>query len=84
MIRFADKIDRTESTELPDLSNYREIKSILKTSDDKVQSFWDDVFGEEESSEDIYFTYEDIVAEVFEQNETDFDLENFSKKVFFM
>ena len=39
MIRFADKLDKAESTELPGLSNYREIKPILKTTSDKVQSY---------------------------------------------
>ena len=72
MIRFADKLDKTESTELPSLSNYREIKPILKTTSDKVQSYWDDVFGEEESSDDIFLTDEEIISEIFERNESDF------------
>lgn len=75
MIRFADKLDKTESSELPDLSNYKEIKPILKTTDDKVQSFWNDVFGEEESSDDIFLTDEEIISEVFERKESDFQFD---------
>ena len=75
MIRFADKLDSTESTKLPDLSNYKEIKPVLKTTDDKVNSFWSEVFGDEDSSEDIYFSEDDILSQVFERNETDFDFE---------
>lgn len=75
MIRFADKLDSTESTELPDLSKYKEIKPVLKTTDDKVNSFWSEVFGDEDSSEDIYFSEDDILSQVFERNETDFDFE---------
>lgn len=75
MIRFAEKLDKTESSELPDLSNYKEIKPILKTTDDKAQSFWEDVFGEKESSDDIFLTDEEIISEVFEQKESDFQFD---------
>lgn len=75
MIRFADKLDKTESSELPNLSNYKEIKPILKTTDDKVQSFWEDVFGEEDSSDDIFLTDEEIISEVFERKESDFQFD---------
>lgn len=72
MIKFVDKLDRTESTELPAPSNYKEIKPILKTSDNKVQRFWEDVFGEDNTSEDSCFTDEEIISEIFERNESDF------------
>lgn len=72
MIRFTEGVDRTE---LPDLSNYKEIKPILKTSDDKVQRFWDDVFGEEDSSVDFCFTEDDIISEVYKRYETDFEFD---------
>ena len=72
MIKFVDKLDRTESTELPAPSNYKEIKPILKTFDNKVQRFWEDVFGEDNTSEDSCFTDEEIISEIFERNESDF------------
>lgn len=75
MIRFADKVDRTESMERPDLSSYKEIKPILKTSDEKVNSFWDAVFGEDDSSEDFCFSEEEIISEVFERYEDDFEFD---------
>ena len=75
MIRFTDKVDRTESAELPDLSHYKEIKPILKISDEKVQSFWDDVFGEDDSTEDFCFTEDEIISEVFERYEEDFEFD---------
>ncbi len=75
MIRFADKLDKTENIEAPELSNYKEIKPILKTADDKVRNFWEDVFSERESSDDIYFTEEEIVSEAFERSESDFEFD---------
>lgn len=75
MIRFADKLDKTESSEHPDLSNYKEIKPVLKTTDDKVQRFWEDVFGEEESSDVIFLTDEEFISEVFERKESDFQFD---------
>ena len=75
MIRFADRMDRTESVELPDLSNYREIKPILKISDEKVQGFWDEVFEEDGSTEDFCFTEDEIIKEVFERYEEDFEFD---------
>ena len=72
MIKLVDKLDRTESTELPAPSNYKEIKPILKTFDNKVQRFWEDVFGEDNTSEDSCFTDEEIISEIFERNESDF------------
>lgn len=72
MIRFTEKLDKTESAELPEVSDYKEIHPILKTTDDKVQNFWDDMFGEEESSDDISLTDEEIISEVFERSESDF------------
>lgn len=75
MIRFADRMDRTESAELPDLSNYREIKPILKISDEKVQSFWDEVFEEDGLVEDFCFTEDEIIKEVFERYEEDFEFD---------
>lgn len=47
MIRFADKLDKTESAEFPEQSKFKEIKPILKTSDDKVQDYWNDVFSDD-------------------------------------
>lgn len=49
MIRFADKLDKTESAEFPEQSKFKEIKPILKTSDDKVQDYWNDVFSDDKS-----------------------------------
>lgn len=53
MIRFVDKLDKTESAESPEQSRFKEIKPILKTSDDKVQDYWKDVFSDDKSSDDI-------------------------------
>lgn len=75
MIRFTDRMDRTESSELPVLSNYREIKPVLKISDEKVQSFWDDVFEEDDSIDDFCFTEDEIISEVFERYEEEFEFD---------
>lgn len=72
MIRFADRLDKFENTELTGLSNYREIKPILKTINDRVQNYWDRVFGEEEITEDIFLTDEEIISAIFERSESDF------------
>ena len=72
MIIFVARLHRIECTELPAPSNYKEIKPILKTFDNKVQRFWEDVFGEDNTSEDSCFTDEEIISEIFERNESDF------------
>ena len=46
MIKFADKLDKAESTELLGLSNYREIKPILKTTNDKVTQIFEPLFSD--------------------------------------
>ena len=75
MIRFIDNTEKKEYSELPYLSNYKEIKPILKTTDEKVYSFWDDVFGEDDLSEDFCFSEEEIISEVFERYEDDFEFD---------
>ena len=72
MIRFADKLDKTESAEFPEQSKFKEIKPILKTSDDKVQNYWNDVFSDDKSSDDIDFTDEEIISDIFDRSESDF------------
>ena len=72
MIRFADKLDKTESAEFPEQSKFKEIKPILKTSDDKVQDYWNDVFSDDKSSDDIGFTDEEIISDIFDRSESDF------------
>lgn len=72
MIRFADKLDKTESAEFPGQSKFKEIKPILKTSDDKVQDYWNDVFSDDKSSDDIGFTDEEIISDIFDRSESDF------------
>lgn len=75
MIRIADKLDKPQNLEFSKSSNFREIKPILKTTDNKVHSFWEDVFSEQESPDYTYLTEEEIVSEVFERSESDFEFD---------
>lgn len=72
MIRFADKLDKTESAELPEQSGFKEIKPILKTSESQVKDYWDDIFSEDNAVEDMCFTDDEIISAIFERSESDF------------
>ena len=68
MIRFADKLDNTESTELPDLSNYKEIKPVLKTTDDKVMhDFLFDIINHENENSQYSKEYTKLIDKAIEE-----------------
>lgn len=74
MIRFTDKIESIESKELSE--KYKEIKPILKITDDEVKDYWKDVFSETKSTDNEYLD-DELVSEIFERYESDFDFSNF-------
>ncbi|MEE0264642.1 MAG: hypothetical protein UD936_03355 [Acutalibacteraceae bacterium] len=72
MIWFTDKTDKTESAEITKSEKYKEIKPSVETTDDKVQSFWSDVFGNKSKTDDTGFKGEDTISEIFHRKESDF------------
>lgn len=74
MIRFTDKIDTIESKEISE--KYKEIKPMLKTTDDEVKDYWQDVFSGTESSDNEYLD-DELYSEIYERFESDFDFSGF-------
>lgn len=72
MIKFAEKLDNTERTEIPELANYKDITPILKTTDSKVNNYWDNVFDEKGSTDEIFFTEDEILSEVLTETKLNF------------
>ena len=75
MIRFTEKLDKTEGRELSEQFSFKEIKPILKTLDSSSEDFWDDVFCEENHSDEIYFSDEEIISEIYECDPSKFQFD---------
>lgn len=70
-MRFAENIEKAESAD-PPASDYKEIKPVFDVSEDKVHSFWDEVFGEECTLEKNTLSDDEIISEIYGRNEDEF------------
>lgn len=72
MIHFSEKLGESKTYELPLMKNFKDIRSSNTSATDEVKEYWDSVFSEVTPSDDILFTDEEIISEVFERSESDF------------
>lgn len=75
MIRFADKIETIEGKEVSE--KYKEIKPMLKSTDDGVKEYWQDIFSETKSADNEYLD-DELFSEIYECYESDFDFSDFN------
>lgn len=83
MIKFMDTVEAAASTELSEVSDYKDIKPTSDVSMDEVHSFWDEVFGEESTFSVKELSDEDMWNEMFSREECDFtfDFDTKEKKL---